>query len=104
MNLDALAPHHHILLADGEQVRVPQRAPPAASSAAQPASGPPAIVHLNSASADQLDALPGVGPVMAQRIIAYRTDHGPFTAVTQLQQVSGIGDAKYADLSPLVTV
>lgn len=61
-------------------------------------------MNLNTATAEQLDALPGVGPVMAQRIITYRTDHGPFSAVTQLQQVTGIGAAKYADLSPLVTV
>jgi competence protein ComEA len=92
---------------DGEQIAVGVAgavAPPGTSGPAA-ASGPPAgLVNLNTATADQLDALPGVGPVMAQRIIAYRTDHGPFSAVTQLQQVSGIGDAKYADLSPLVTV
>jgi competence protein ComEA len=92
---------------DGEQIAVgvAGAAAPAGTSGSAPASGAPVgLVNLNTATADQLDALPGVGPVMAQRIIAYRTDHGPFTAVTQLQQVSGIGDAKYADLSPLVTV
>lgn len=94
---------------DGEQIAVgvAGAAAPAGTdpAGAAPGSGAPAgLVNLNTATAEQLDALPGVGPVMAQRIIAYRTDHGPFTAVTQLQQVSGIGDAKYADLSPLVTV
>jgi competence protein ComEA len=92
---------------DGEQIAVgvAGAVAPAGTSGPAPASGPPAgLVNINTATAEELDALPGVGPVMAQRIIAYRTDHGPFTAVTQLQQVSGIGDAKYADLSPLVTV
>jgi competence protein ComEA len=94
---------------DGEQIAVgvSGAAVPAgtATQGSAPGSGAPAgLVNLNTATADQLDALPGVGPVMAQRIIAYRTDHGPFTAVVQLQQVSGIGVAKYADLSPLVTV
>lgn len=94
---------------DGEQIAVgvPGAAAPPGTATAGAAPGPgapAALVNLNTATADQLDALPGVGPVMAQRIIAYRTDHGPFTAVSQLQQVSGIGTAKYADLSPLVTV
>ncbi len=92
---------------DGEQIAVGvtgAAAPPGTSGPAPGAGAPAGLVNLNTATADQLDALPGVGPVMAQRIIAYRTDHGPFTAVSQLQQVSGIGDARYADLSPLVTV
>jgi competence protein ComEA len=94
---------------DGEQIAVGVTGATAPAgtnpTGAAPSSGAPAgLVNLNTATADQLDALPGVGPVMAQRIIDYRTDHGPFTAVTQLQQVSGIGDAKYADLGPLVTV
>lgn len=62
------------------------------------------LVDLNSATAGQLDALPGVGPVLAQRIVDWRTQHTKFASVDQLQSVSGIGDAKFADLKPLVTV
>jgi competence protein ComEA len=51
-----------------------------------------------------LDALPGVGPVLAQRILDWRSQHGRFDSVEQLQSVSGIGAAKYSDLKPLVTV
>lgn len=61
-------------------------------------------VDLNSATVEQLDALPGVGPVLAQRIVDWRTQHGGFRSVDDLQQVSGIGDSKFADLKPLVTV
>ena len=91
---------------DGEQIAIGVPGTVAAPAAAGTggASAPGALVDLNTATSDQLDALPGVGPVMAQRIIEYRTDHGPFQSVDQLHQVSGIGDAKFADLSPLVTV
>ncbi|MGE5828779.1 MAG: helix-hairpin-helix domain-containing protein [Micromonosporaceae bacterium] len=65
------------------------------------ASGP---VNLNTATAEQLQALPGVGPVLAQRILDFRAAHGGFGSVGELRQVSGIGDAKYAELKDLVTV
>ena len=91
---------------DGEQIAI--GVPGAVAAPGVPGTTgptpPDALVNLNTATSDQLDALPGVGPVMAQRIIQYRTDHGPFQSVDQLNQVSGIGAAKYADLSPLVTV
>ncbi len=92
------------LLVDGEQVIV------GATAAAQPGppagvpSGPGAPVNLNTATLQQLDALPGVGPVLAQRIVDYRVQHGAFRAVDQLREVGGIGEAKFADLRPLVTV
>jgi competence protein ComEA len=63
-----------------------------------------ALVDLNTATVAELDALPGIGPVLAQRIIAWRTQHGSFTSVDQLHEVTGVGDAKFADLSPLVRV
>ncbi|PJB95439.1 MAG: hypothetical protein CO080_07750 [Nitrospirae bacterium CG_4_9_14_0_8_um_filter_70_14] len=49
-------------------------------------------VHLNTATAVELEKLPGVGPILAQRIVQYRTEHGPFTRVDQLDQVKGVGE------------
>lgn len=89
-------------LVDGEQVVVGAAAPPAGGPA--PASGGPGPpLDLNTATVAQLDALPGIGPVLAARIVAYRTQHGAFRSVDQLRDVTGIGDAKFADLRSLVT-
>jgi competence protein ComEA len=66
--------------------------------------GAGAKVNINTATLDQLVALPGIGPVLAQRIISYREQHGPFRSVHDLTNVPGIGDAHMADLEPLVTV
>ncbi|MEU9209518.1 ComEA family DNA-binding protein [Streptomyces sp. NPDC048415] len=63
---------------------------------------PSAPVPLNTATVDQLDSLPGVGPVLAQHIIAYRTQHGGFRSVDELREVNGIGDRRFADLRNLV--
>ena len=63
-----------------------------------------APVDLNSATAEQLDALPGVGPATAAAIVAYRTQHGPFRSVDELLQVHGIGPAKLAALRSKVRV
>ncbi|MEU5009425.1 ComEA family DNA-binding protein [Streptomyces sp. NPDC021749] len=64
--------------------------------------GPSEPVSLSTATEQQLDALPGVGPVLARHIIEFRTQHGGFTSVEQLRQVTGIGDRRFADLRPLV--
>lgn len=82
------------LLADGEQVRVPRRTPPGAVAVAPATAAPDAIVHLNGATTDQLDALEGIGPALAERIVAYRVAHGGFGSVDELDQVSGIGPAR----------
>lgn len=91
-------------LVDGEQVIVGAVAgsQPAAPAGAPAAPGAP--LNLNTATLEQLDALPGVGPVLAQRILDYRTQHGAFRSVDQLREVTGIGEAKYADLRALVSV
>jgi len=89
------------LVADGEQVVVPHRGSGGATAAAG-GSTPSGPVHLNSATLEQLDGLPGVGPVTAQKIIDYRTQHGGFGSVDELDAVPGIGPARLADLRPLV--
>jgi competence protein ComEA len=91
------------LVADGQQIAV---GVPAAAGAA-PASGtaaPAGPLDLNTAGAAQLDALPGIGPVLAQRIVDYRAQHGRFASVDQLDDVPGIGPALYARLAPQVRV
>ncbi|WP_431044506.1 helix-hairpin-helix domain-containing protein [Streptomyces sp. P1-3] len=66
------------------------------------ASAPAGPVSLNSATAEQLDTLPGVGPVLVQHILDYRAQHGGFRSVDELRQVTGIGPRRFADLRPLV--
>jgi competence protein ComEA len=61
-------------------------------------------VNLNTASLTELQTLPGVGPVLAQRILDYRTEHGSFRSVEDLRQVDGIGDARFKQLKPKVSV
>ena len=91
-------------LADGEQILVPTRGagagPATASSGA--ASSPAAPLDLNSATAEQLDTLPGVGPATAAKIVAYRQQHGAFHSLAQLDAVPGIGAGRIAQLKGLV--
>jgi competence protein ComEA len=84
-------------LSDGEQVLVPRAGAAAAVATAggSTAAGP---VDLNTATLEQLDALPGVGPVTAQKIVDYRREHGPFTSIDQLDAISGIGPARIDNL------
>lgn len=97
------------VLMDGEQVVV--GAPPgpstgggaggvaSGSGGGSSAAGP---VSLNTATVEQLDTLPGVGPVLAQHIVDYRAQHGGFRSIDELREVNGIGDRRFADLQPLV--
>ena len=62
------------------------------------------LINVNTASATELEELPGVGEVIAQAIVDYRTENGPFTSVDQLLDVSGIGDATLENIRELVTV
>ena len=89
-------------IADGEQIVVPRRglaSPSATASGGAVAAGP---VHLNSATLEQLDALPGVGPVTAQKILDYRQQHGTFGSVDELDAIAGIGPARLEQLRGLV--
>ena len=90
-------------LADGEQVIVPLRVAGGAGlsggSSSAATAGP---VHLNVATLEQLDALPGVGPVTAQKILDYRDKHGAFGSVDELDAISGIGPARLDQLRDLV--
>lgn len=102
---------------DGEQILVGADAGAGAGAAAPPGGGPAppgagaapgaapgAQLDLNSATVQQFDQLPGVGPVLAQRIVDYRTQHGAFRRVDELQEVTGIGGRRYADIKDLVRV
>ncbi|MEU3460200.1 ComEA family DNA-binding protein [Streptomyces sp. NPDC006733] len=90
------------VLSDGEQVVVggpPAPAGPGQGPGGGASAGP---VSLNSATAEQLETLPGVGPVLARHILDYRAQHGGFASVEQLRDVTGIGDRRFSDLKPLV--
>lgn len=93
-------------LSDGTQVMVLRVSPvaPGGTPAPGSASGTPTKININSASATDLEALPGIGEVLAQRIVDYRTQNGPFGTVDDLLDVSGIGDAILAEIRDLVTV
>ncbi|MFE7122280.1 ComEA family DNA-binding protein, partial [Streptomyces sp. NPDC057654] len=86
------------------QGAAPGGAAGSAGSAAVPGgvAGSVGPVSLNSATAAQLDTLPGVGPVLAQRILDYRSQHGGFASVDDLRRVNGIGARRFADLRPMV--
>ena len=93
-------------LNDGQQVVVGESVTAAsANSITQPSNNPTTtLVNINTATLEQLQTLPKVGTVTAQRIIEYRTKNGLFTRIEDIQKVSGIGDATYAALAALITV
>jgi competence protein ComEA len=97
------------VLSDGQQIAI--GVPGAVAPGVDAAAGDPiaataggGLLDLNAATAGDLDALPGIGPVLAQRIVDHRTAHGPFTSVDQLDDVSGIGPAIFAALAERVRV
>ncbi|MBI3942625.1 MAG: ComEA family DNA-binding protein [Chloroflexi bacterium] len=80
--------------------------PPATGSNPNPPAGqaqPIGKINLNTATASELDSLPGIGPAIAQRIIDYRTKNGPFKSIEEIKQVSGIGDAIFENLKDRIT-
>jgi competence protein ComEA len=92
-------------VADGQQVLVPLRSAGGAGTAAPTTTGagvPGMKVHLNSATLEQLDTLPGVGPVTGQQILDYRSANGAFRSIDELDAVPGIGPATLEQLRPLV--
>ncbi len=92
-------------LVDGEQVLVGLAPGPGTAAATAPGGAAPgALVNINTADQATLETLSGVGPVTAQAIIAWRTEHGGFTAVVELLEVDGIGDATLEQLTPHVTI
>jgi competence protein ComEA len=80
-------------------LRTPRRAPQAAAAATTQFP-----INLNTATAEQLEAIPGIGPVLAQRIIEYRQTHGRFQSVDELLEVRGIGPKRLESMRPYVTV
>lgn len=106
------------VLADGEQVLVAAAPPPGAPptvvggssqpsrATAGPTAGatPGALINLNTASVAELETLPGVGPTLAGRIVQWRDEHGGFSTVDELHEVAGIGEQRFGEIAPLVTV
>ena len=100
---------------DGQQILVPEKGASAVAPAAGPSSSSGlgaasgaassgALININTASLEELDALDGVGPSTAQKIIDYRTENGGFKTVDEIKEVPGIGDAKFAAMKDSITV
>lgn len=86
---------------DGEAVVIPRAGEPAAAADAGPVNG---LINLNTATASELDELPGIGEVLAGRIVDYRETVGPFTSIDQLSEIEGISPRLVDEIRPLVTV
>ena len=97
-------------LTDGQQIVVPKKSKLGVSAsgvggggAAPGSGGAEPLINLNTATLDQLESLPGIGPALGQRILDYRQEHGPFRSVDDLDQVPGIGPTRVENLRDLVT-
>ncbi|MEJ7706228.1 MAG: ComEA family DNA-binding protein [Nocardioidaceae bacterium] len=96
------------VLVDGEQIvvglEVPVMPPPPSGAVASSTAGTPILIDLNTATQEQLETLPGIGPVTAVAILTWRSENGAFTSVDELLEISGIGDATLADVETYVYV
>jgi competence protein ComEA len=94
------------ILEDGQKVWVPQATPTPAPGITLPerSGGIEILLNINLASLNQLDELPGIGTVIAQRIIDYREEHGPFLKIEDIENVDGIGPSKYEAIKDFITV
>lgn len=99
------------LLTDAQQVMVPRKSPAGSGARAGSDAGggngtgvSSGLVNVNTAAAEELETLPGIGPVLAASIVEHREQNGPFSSVDQLLEVSGIGEQRLADIRDLVTV
>ncbi|NOH03454.1 MAG: ComEA family DNA-binding protein [Chloroflexi bacterium] len=103
------------LLEDGQQLTIPYKAgqePAEETAVPLELPGPPAteapedqdLININTATAEELDSLPGIGPTIAQRIIDYRTENGPFETIEDIMDVSGIGPSTFDQIKDLITV
>lgn len=88
-----------------QAVTTPQTVPAASDAAVVETAAPtqPGLVNINTATLEQLQTLPGIGPTYAQRIIDYREEHGPFQSVGELMNIAGIGEKRLEALWDLVT-
>lgn len=89
---------------DGERVLIPMLGAAPTVPSMSPSGEPVAPVNINTATLAELDDLPGIGEVLAGRIVDYREEHGPFTSIDELSDVKGISPRLVEDLRPLVTV
>ncbi|MFN8382417.1 MAG: ComEA family DNA-binding protein [Anaerolineales bacterium] len=111
-NMDAI--NLAALLVDGEQLNIPYKDGAAPTEPPNALELPGAtettnsentdLININTASLEELDSLPGIGPTTAQRIIDYRTENGPFTTIDEIMDVSGIGPATFDEIKNLITV
>jgi competence protein ComEA len=104
-DLDAL--NLAAVLVDGQQVMIPRKAVggiPGDPSASGASTSGQSLINLNSATAEELETLPGIGEVLAAAIVEHRERNGPFTSIDALLDVSGIGEQRLADIRDLVTV
>jgi competence protein ComEA len=92
-------------ITDGTQILVPKAGPTPTGTSPAPVGGAPAgLININTATATELEALSGIGEVLAATIVEYRTTNGPFTAVDELLDVSGIGPATLEEIRDQITV